>query len=204
MLCVGNCFSVLAVCVTVLFCWCFGGNGSNSFLPCSASAQYCDQHLHFLILNDIVQNMWSLHKAPAPIIQDHTSQLLLLLKLQLKCYTNSMHFTDPEGLFPYLVETSSGSCPEPVYLPYIRSILTALFHLCHGLPNFWFSSSFLSKTIYVFLISPICVACPTFLVLDFVSQIISGVKWKLWCLLLAIIFSYQWNMKLPEHWNKCI
>ena len=89
---------------------------------------------------------------------------------------NSTHFTDPEGLFPYSVETSTASCPESVYLPYIRSILTVPFHLCHGLPNFSFSSGFLSKTIYVFLISSTCVACPTILVLDFVSLIIFGVK----------------------------
>lgn len=117
---------------------------------------------------------------------------------------NSTHFTDPESLFLYSAGTFTGSCPEPIYLPYVRSILTVVSHLCHGLPNFWFYSHFLSNTIYVFLISPICVACPAVLVLDFFSLIISGVQWKLWCLLLATISIFQWNMNLSEHWNKCI
>jgi len=68
----------------------FGGSVSNSLLPCCASTQYCDQHLHFLILNDIAQNMWSLHKAPAPRIQDHISffswSILLSKFLSVKPY----------------------------------------------------------------------------------------------------------------------
>jgi len=61
----------------------------------------------------------------------------------------------------------------------VRSILILSSYPPLGLPNCLFSSSFLTKTLYAFLLCSIRAICPTHLILlDFITQILLGEEYR--------------------------
>lgn len=75
---------------------------------------------------------------------------------------------------------------KPVHIPIspLRSILIFLFHFRRGLPSDLLLWVFLTKILYLFLISSMRVTCPCYLcLLDFIALIIysdSGLQWNRW------------------------
>ena len=71
---------------------------------------------------------------------------------------------------------------NPVYFPVqllVRSILILFSYLPLGLPSCLFFSSFLAKTLYVFLLCSTRATCPTHLIfLDLITQIMLGEEYR--------------------------
>ena len=70
----------------------------------------------------------------------------------------------------------SSPCPHPTSC---RSILIFSYHLWPSLPSGLFPSGFLTKTLYVPLLSPICATCSAhFILLDLISRTILGEEYR--------------------------
>jgi hypothetical protein len=88
----------------------------------------------------------------------------------------SQNFMKRESSIPCSQEHSTGPYPEPYQSnPYHPT------HLRLGLTSGLFPSGFPTNTLYGFLLSPICAACPVHLILlDLIILIILGEGYKLW------------------------
>jgi hypothetical protein len=104
--------------------------------------------------------------------------------------TNSVA-PEPEGSSLHSQEPTNSPYPEPGKSTshththsqqiFQRSILIPSSPLCLGLLSDLIPLGFPTKTLYMFLPSPMCVTCPTHLILlDFMCLIMSGEDYKLW------------------------
>jgi len=85
--------------------------------------------------------------------------------------TNSLFFMEPK---------CSSPCSQELYLSPSWATLIKWMpsHLCQGLASSLFLSNFPTKILYAPLLIPICVTCPSLLILYLFTQVISGEKYK--------------------------
>jgi len=114
---------------------------------------------------------------------------------------------EPEG-------PGTGPCPEQnqsttSHLISVSSILILSSHICLCLQSGPFPPGFLTRILYAFLISSMCVVCPTHLILlDLIILIIFGEAYKLRSSLQPVLYRFldlinvYWQYEhAPEEWG---
>jgi len=97
---------------------------------------------------------------------------------------NQIPITEPKGSFLHSQGPTTGPYPKPdassSQHPTLRYILILFSHSCLGLQSGLFPSTFPTKIVHAFLISPMCATCLDIILLDLITLIIFGEAYKLW------------------------